>query len=572
MKVLNAMSETKFDRETLDFDVLFVGAGPANLSAAIRLKQLLNEHNAKSDEKIEPEIGIIEKGKFIGAHSLSGACLDPKALLEFLPDYKSQGCPIETDISSSKLYFLSKNRAINLPFVPSSFRDTSGHIISLTKFCQWLANIAEDMGISIFEGFAGSELLYEGKKVVGVQTDDKGLDKSGNPKPYFEPGMRIHAKVTVLGEGARGSLTKQVVNKFYLDRDKNPQSYETGVKEIWEIPSGRIKQSSVFHTFGYPLPRDAYGGSWLYALSDTKISLGFVTALDAINPTNDPHFYLQKFKTHPFISSLLSGGRLSGYGAKVISGGGYYAMPKMQIDGLLLIGESAGFLNMTRLKGIHLSMKSGLLAAETILDALKQNDFSEQTLETYTQRFEQSWAKTELYQSRNFRQAFSFGLFTGMLRVGLQRLTKNTWPKEALSMNPDHMNMEHFHRLHREVYYKSRDGFEIDDKLTFDKRADLYYSGTTHEEDQPSHIYIRPELIVDICNTKCTVEYGNPCQHFCPANVFEMVVADKMMGTKKLQLNAANCLHCKTCDIADPYQVVTWKVPEGGGGPQYNEG
>jgi electron-transferring-flavoprotein dehydrogenase len=566
------MSESKINRETLELDVLFVGAGPANLSAAIKLKQLINEHNARNQTALEPEIGIIEKGKYVGAHSLSGAILDPVALKELMPDYIERGCPIQSDISSSSLKYLTPTSAIPIPFTPKSFTDKSGHIISLSLFTKWLSQQAEGLGITVFEGFCGAELLYEDKKIVGVQTEDKGLDKSGKPKPYFEPGMQIKAKVTVLGEGGRGSLTKKVVNKLFLDRDKNPQSYETGVKEIWEIPSGRIKKGTVIHTFGFPLPKDLYGGSWIYAISDTRISLGYVTALDAINPTNDPHFYLQKFKTHPSVSSLLNGGTLQGYGAKVISGGGYYAMPKLYTDGLIIAGESAGFLNMRRLKGIHLSMKSGMLAAETIMDALINNDFSEASLQSYENRFEASWAKTELYGSRNFRQAFSYGLFSGIFRVGLQLITNNLWPREALSTNADHMNMEHFHRLHRQKFNLSREGFEIDGKITFDKLSDLYYSGTWHEEDQPSHIYIREELITDICNTKCTVEYGNPCQHFCPASVFEMEVTDKLMGTKKLRLNPANCIHCKTCDIADPYQVVTWRVPEGGGGPQYTEG
>jgi len=566
------MAESAIQRESLELDVLFVGAGPANLSSAIRLKQLLDEHNSTSNKPIEAEIGILEKGKFVGAHSLSGAILDPKALEELLPDYAAKGCPIQTKVEKSDLRFLTDTKALPVPFAPSAFKEKNGYIISLSQFTKWLAEIAEDMGITIFEGFAGDKMLYEGEKIVGVQTEDKGISKSGKPKPYFEPGMEIKAKVTVLGEGARGSLTKQVINKLYLDRDQNPQSYETGVKEIWDIPSGRIKKGTAIHTFGYPLQRDTYGGGWLYAISDTKLSLGFVTALDSIRPTNDPHFHLQKFKTHPFISNLLKDGTLSGYGAKAISGGGYYAMPKMQADGLLITGESAGFLDNMRLKGIHLSMKSGLLAAETIFDALQKNDFSEKTLDSYTQRFENSWAKTELYKARNFRQAFTYGLFTGMFRVGLQLLTKGLIPRNALSMNPDHMNMEHFHRLHRETYHQTREGFETDGKLTFSKLTDLYYSGTSHEEDQPSHIYIRPELVTDICNTKCTVEYGNPCQHFCPAGVFEMVVTDEMIGAKKLQLNPANCLHCKTCDIADPYQVVNWQVPEGGGGPQYNLG
>ncbi|MFN3427511.1 MAG: 4Fe-4S dicluster domain-containing protein [Candidatus Thermochlorobacter sp.] len=566
------MPQLDIQRETLEMDIVFVGAGPANLCAAIHLQNLINAHNAQSAQKLEPQIAILEKGQRVGDHLLSGAILDPIALRELMPDFKERGCPIETEVTTESLYFLTAKSKFRFPLTPPPMQNHGNYIISLNKFGAWLGKIAEEQGINIFTGFAGAELLLDGRKVIGVRTDDKGLDKFGQPKPNFEPGMNIRAKVTVLGEGPRGSLTKQIVRILNLDTDRNPQSYETGVKEIWEIPAGRIKKGAVIHTMGFPLPADIYGGSWIYAMSETTLSVGFVTALDAEDPTNDPHFNLQKFKTHPFVRTLLEGGKMVGYGAKTISGGGYFSMPRLYADGLLLTGESGGFLNMMRLKGIHLCMKSGMLAAETIFEALKKNDFSADTLKLYEEKFHASWAKKELYRSRNFRQAFNYGLYFGLLRAGLQMLLGGKILKDKLPLDADHTHMARFSRIWRAKYLREKAEFKFDGKLTFDKLSDVYESKTTHEENQPCHLYIRPDVIADICNTKCITEYGNPCQHFCPANVYEMVSTDDLMGTKKLHINASNCVHCKTCDIADPYQAITWKVPEGGGGPIYTNG
>lgn len=563
-------------RETMEMDVLFVGAGPATLSAAIHLQNLIEKHNqahaGTPDKQLAPQIAILEKGQTVGAHLLSGAVLDPKALQELLPDYKELGCPIEAEVTDEAVMFLTEKRAIPFPVVPPPLANHGNFIISLNKFGAWLGKLAEEKGINIFTGFAGAEVLIEGGKVVGIQTEDKGLDKASQPKTTFEAGMNIRAKVTVLGEGPRGSLTKHIVPKLKLNEGKNPQSYETGVKEIWEIPAGRIKKGTVYHTLGFPLPQAIYGGSWIYAMSETRLSVGFVTALDASDPTNDPHFNLQKFKTHPFVKRLLDGGKMTGYGAKTISGGGYFSMPKLYADGLLLVGESGGFLNMQRLKGIHLSMKSGMLAAETIFEALKKNDFSESSLSLYSQKFEASWAKTELYGVRNFRQAFSHGTYLGMVRAGLQMMFGGRILKERLELIPDHLHVSRLTREYRAKYQAERERFKFDGQLTFDKLSDVYESKTMHEENQPCHLYITPQNIADVCNTRCTAEYGNPCQHFCPAKVYEMIAIDETMGTKKLHINASNCVHCKTCDISDPYQIITWKVPEGGGGPVYTNG
>ncbi|MDX2127667.1 MAG: electron transfer flavoprotein-ubiquinone oxidoreductase [Chloroherpetonaceae bacterium] len=571
------LNEKEVIREVIDLDVLFVGAGPANLSAAIHLQNLIDQHNQANPEKrIEPQIGIIEKGARVGDHLLSGAVLDPIALKELIPDFQAQGCPIESEVTNEKVMFLTDKGNFSLPYTPAPLKNHGKYIISLNKFGEWLGTIAEKKGINIFTGFPGAEMRYDGgkgsKKVIGVQTGDRGIDKNGKQKENFEPGVNINAKVTVLGEGPRGSLTKALVRRLGLDSGKNPQSYETGVKEIWEIPAGRIKKGTVYHSFGFPLPTSVYGGSWIYAISDTTLSVGFVTALDSESAGNDPHFYLQKFKTHPFVKNLLTEGKMVGYGAKTISGGGYYAMPKLYGDGFLLTGESGGFLNMMRLKGIHLSMKSGMLAAESIFEALLKNDFSAESLKSYETKFEASWAKNELFASRNFRQAFDQGLYIGLLRAGTQLLFGGKIFKERLTSSEDYTRMQRLGRLQRERIRNEKAGFKYDGKLTFDKLNDVYESKTTHEENQPCHLYIKPEIIADICNTKCTVEYGNPCQHFCPAAVYEMVVINELSGAKKLQINASNCVHCKTCDIADPYQVITWKVPEGGGGPIYTNG
>jgi electron-transferring-flavoprotein dehydrogenase len=564
---LTFMSSQEIQRETMDMDVLFVGAGPANLSSAIHLQNLIAKHNEKNPSSpLDVQIAILEKGQSIGSHLLSGGVLDPIALKELIPDYQEKACPLESEVKTESVYYMTENGKVKFPIVPPPLRNHGYYIISLNKFGQWLGKIAEEKGINIFTGFAGKEILRDGKKVLGVRTDDKGLDKSGNRKSNFEAGLDIHAKVTILGEGPRGSLTKQIVRELQLDAGKNPQAYETGVKELWEIPAGKIQKGSVIHTMNYPLPSSVYGGSWIYATSDTTLSVGFVTALDAASPMNDPHRNLQKFKEHPFVKNLLQGGKMIGYGAKAISGGGYYSMPKLYADGLLLTGESGGFLNMQRLKGIHLSMKSGMLAAETIFEALLKKDFSAQTLKVYDDKFEASWAKTELYGVRNFRQAFNKGLYVGMMRAGLQLLLGGKIVKNKLPLASDYTHVRLLRDGDREAMEKQLNE-KFDGKLTFDKLTDVFESKTMHEENQPCHLVISPSDVADICNTKCKAEYGNPCQNFCPAKVYEMTGDDGQ--PKQLHINASNCVHCKTCDIADPYQVITWVTPEGGGGPVY---
>jgi electron-transferring-flavoprotein dehydrogenase len=400
--------------------------------------------------------------------------------------------------------------------------------------------------------------------VVGVQTGDKGLSKKGEKKPNYQPGAECRAKVTVLCEGPRGTVTKQLEQTLGLTVGRNPQVYSTGVKELWEMPPGRVEKGRVIHTMGFPLDADTFGGSFIYGMNDTHWAVGFVTGLDAPDPTSDPHGNLQRFKTHPFVRALLEGGKPVAYGAKAIPEGGFWAMPKLSADGLLLCGDSGGFLNGARLKGIHLAIKSGMLAAETIFECLLAGDFSKERLAHYETRVAGSWAADELKGVRNFHQGFEHGLFAGMLNVGVGMVTggRDLLLRDRAPNRPGQASM----RRLTDLYPNGKPAAPCwDGVLTFDKLADVYLSRTRHDEDEPVHLVVAD---TNVCATKCRTEYGNPCQHFCPANVYEMVPGESP-GSLKLQINASNCVHCKTCDIADPYQIITWVTPEGGDGPDY---
>ena len=560
---------TEVQREVLEVDVLFVGAGPACLAGAIHLAQLVRNHDAAvasgslSAKPVgEINIAVIEKGSEVGMHSLSGAVLDPRALRELLPDFEGRDFPIEKTVDNDAVFFLSGNGKLKFPITPPPLQNHGNFIVSLHKVTRWMAAQAEALGINIFPGFAGASVIYDdAARVLGVRTGDRGVDKHGQPKGNFEPGIDIRAKVTVLGEGPRGSLSKQLIPTLGLDRDSLPQLYSTGIKELWRMPAGSLRDGRVIHTMGWPLPSHIYGGGFIYNMDADILSVGFVVGLDYKHPGTDPHKLFQQFKTHPYIASLLQGGEMIAYGAKTIAEGGYYAMPRLYGDGVLLVGESAGFLNAMRLKGIHLSMKSGMLAAEGILEALQKDDFSAKTLKSYADRFEASWAREELHKVRNFRQGFAGGLVPGLMHTGFQLVTGGRGLFERRRVAPDY---QHMHKLAQLNGTPPPAEITFDEKLTFKKLTDVYNSGTVHEEDQPCHLQVAD---FDICNNRCTVEYGNPCQSFCPASVYEMVEASG--GSKRLFVNFTNCVHCKTCDIMDPYQIINWVTPEGGGGPNY---
>jgi electron-transferring-flavoprotein dehydrogenase len=545
-------------RDQLEVDVLFVGAGPASLAGAIRLGQL-----AKAAGR-ELEMLVIEKAAEIGNHGISGAVMDPRSLNELLPNWLELGAPIEAPVGRDEMWFLTAGGKIKAPITPPPLQNHGKYVASLQKMTKWLADQAEAVGVQVFGEFPGQELLWDGDRVVGVRTGDKGLDHNGNQKANYEPGADILAKIVILGEGPRGTLAKQAIPRLELDAGKEPMVYAAGVKELWQLPDDRFPAGTVIHTLGYPLPPETFGGGFIYGMAGNILDIGHVTGLDYKNPTTDPHNELQRMKEHPAIRALLDGAKLIRYGAKAIPEGGFFAMPRSYGDGLMIAGDSAGFLNGMRLKGIHLAMKSGMMAAETAWDALQADTYDAQTLSAYEERFKKSWAYDEMRSSRNFHQGFKNGMWAGVLNAGLSTFLggRGFGFVDKLPSEPGYEVME-------KAGYKPKETprAKIDNVLTFDKLTDVFNSGTMHEEDQPCHLKVAD---TNICRDRCTVEYGNPCAYFCPAAVYEPLFEKndgKVEG--RLQINFTNCVHCKTCDIADPYQIITWVPPQGGEGPVY---
>ena len=557
------------EREVLEFDVQFIGAGPAGLGGAIHLANLIAQHDrtiaagAPGKKLGEVSIAVLEKSKHVGAHGISGAVMDPRAMRELMPDFRERGCPISSEVTADDVYFLWDQGQFRLPLVPPMLNNHGNVVLSLGNLAAWMAQIAEEKGVMVVPEMPAASPLVEGGRVLGVRTGDKGLNKKGERKPNYQPGADCRARATVLCEGPRGTLAKVLETQLGLTVGRNAQVYSTGVKELWELPPGRVQKGRVIHTMGFPLPAETFGGGFIYGIDDTHWSVGFVTGLDYRDPTTDPHANLQRFKTHPVVRPLLEGGKPIAYGAKAIPEGGYWAMPKLSADGLLVCGDSGGFLNGARLKGIHLAIKSGMLAAETLFECLLAGDFSKERLAGYEQRVENSWAAAELKGVRNFHQGFEHGLFMGLFNTGIQMVLGGRDLAGDRRRNvPGHERMRKLAEAHPNGKPPAP---KWDGVLTFDKLADVYLSGTKHDEDEPVHLVVSD---TNICATRCRTEYGNPCQHFCPANVYEMV-ADGSAGGLKLQINASNCVHCKTCDIADPYQIITWVTPEGGDGPDY---
>ena len=536
------------NRESMDYDVVVVGAGPSGLATAIKIKQLNPDIN----------VCILEKGSEVGAHILSGNVFETRALDELIPDWREKDSPIKTKVSKEKFLFLSKNKSLSWPtwLLPSVQKNHNNYIISLANLCRWLATEAENLGVEIFPGFAASKILYsEDNKVLGVQTGDMGIDKNGNNKDSFEPGININAKVTVFAEGCRGHLGKELIKKYNLSEGKSPQQYGIGFKEIWEIDELQHEEGLVMHTAGWPLDNSTYGGSFCYHAEKKQIFLGYVIGLDYKNPYLSPYDEFQKFKTHPAIRKILTNGKRIAYGARALIEGGLQSLPKMYLPGALLVGCDAGTLNMPKIKGSHTAMKSGIIAGETIVDHL----LNSKPLSEYEKKFNNSWLYKELYAARNVKPSFDWGLIPAIIFTGIDQIIfRGKLPFTLKHKHADHESLQ-LAKNSEKIEYPKYDGV-----FTFDKTSSVYLTGTNHEEDQPVHLQLKDK---DLPINYTLNEYDEPSQRYCPAGVYEVDKTDPLIP--KFIINAQNCIHCKTCDIKEPSQNITWVVPEGSGGPNY---
>ena len=540
------------ERESMEFDVVVVGGGPSGLSAAIRLKQLARETGR------DLEVCLIEKGSEVGAHILSGAVLEPRTLNELLPDWKERGAPLDTPVTDDKFLYLTQSGSFRLP-TPPQMNNHGNYIISLGNFCRWLGEQAEALGVEIYPGFAAAEVLYdENGAVRGVATGDMGIGKDGAPTENHMPGMELLAKQTIFAEGCRGHLTKTLFDKFDLREGKDPQTFAIGIKELWDIEPEKSKPGTALHSVGWPLSSDTYGGSFLYHLNGNQVAVGYVVGLDYSNPHLSPFEEFQRFKTHPAIRNVFEGGRRVAYGARALNEGGFQSIPKLTFPGGCLVGCTAGFLNVPKIKGTHTAMKSGMVAAEAIFESLDAMAPGHEPA-SYGDKLQDSWLWTELYKVRNIRPGFSKGLWFGMANAALDTYILRGRAPWTMHHHADHITLKKADEAPRIAYPKP------DGEISFDRNSSVFMSGTNHEENQPAHLTLKDSSVPIAHNLAL---YDAPEQRYCPAGVYEIVREDDG-SNPRLQINAQNCVHCKTCDIKDPSQNITWVTPEGGGGPNY---